>query len=139
MKTKLIAVLSALIISFGAGWQWRGAIADTDVAEMMTRLFAKQTEASEKAREIEQLKQDASDLVARIAALRSQERNVITETIHTESIRYVPEPIPTDCPAGPDYEWLRIHNLAAAGELPGISNSTSNTDDVTPGIGPVVR
>ena len=129
MKNMAIAVIIASTLGFAAGREWRDRSADKEMAELMERLYSQQAMASESARDAERLRQDVSDLVARVSALRTQEREVITETIENEAAQYVPEPKPADCPVGFDPEWVRVHNLAASGQLSSTADATSSNDD----------
>ena len=125
-KVKLALSIGLLAASFAAGWSWRDAIADKDAARTAQEAAQAQTKASERLRKIEQLNAENAALVAQNAALRNQEREVITNTITNEVIRYVQTPSATVCAL--DADGVRIHNAAASGDVSGLSGPSSGFD-----------
>lgn len=123
---KLFAAGVAIIASFWVGWEWRDRSADVQMSDLRRDLADANAEASESARMAERLSQERATLAAEAEALRNQEREVVTRTVTEEVIRYVQTPAATEC--GPDYEFVRIHDTAAAGRVPGSADPAAEPD-----------
>jgi hypothetical protein len=120
-KAKLIGVLVLVVSLYGAGFHHAHSNGEAklrglqrDSAMMTVRLTAQ-------AREIEQSHAERRSLLAELAVERARETRALDEAIVNEVIRYVPQPVPAECPIGPDPEWVRIHNRATA--RPGLSGA----------------
>lgn len=134
MPPKLYIYGAVILASFAIGHEWRDRAADAEISALLKTAAEESQKASESARKIEQLNAEKAVLAATAAALRNQEREVITQTIFEEVIQYVPEPVAADCPVGPDADWLRFHDVAATGDLPGATSAASGSDAGAPQI-----
>jgi hypothetical protein len=116
----------AIGLSFSAGYEWRDRSADNEllvkqaeIDAMLLEAQARATVASEDARQLEQLARVREALAGEVEALRNQERAVVERVVTKEVIKYV-ENNYSGSIVMPG-EWVRIHDIAAAGRSPGMS------------------
>lgn len=131
-RWKLFGLGVAIIATFWAGWEWRDRAADAAMSALQRDLADANARASEEARRAEQLAQERTSLAAEAEALRNQEREVVTRTVTQEVIKYVQTPVATSC--GPDPEFVRIHDAAASGRMPGSSDTSGQPDAEADGV-----
>lgn len=128
-KRTLLSVAAigiALSSAFTGGWAANGWRYQEKIAVMERDLAGASQIASERAREVERLQTTVSEKSAEMAILAAQKRKVIEKVVTEEVIKYVENPDAGRC-VMPD-QWVRIHNIAATGEVPEATEPASNAD-----------
>ena len=106
------------------GWRLGGQISAMEAAASDAAL-----DSEKKAREIERLNQQVSDAQSVAAELRARKRETVKEVVINEVVKYVQSDAASDC--GLDAAGVRIHNIAASGELPEDTSATGEPDQGT--------
>ena len=112
---------------FGSGYAVNGWRLGEVIAQKEASVAKAERSAQKAAQEIERLMQQASDAVAIADQLRTQKRRTVREVVVQEVVKYVQSDSAGDC--GLDADGVRIHNLAAAGELPRDPESAREPDE----------
>lgn len=129
---KIAGPLAMLAAVFWFGWEFRDRSADAEllqkdavISQMQVQAAQAARLASEQARETERLTAERIALAAEADALRNQEREVVERVITNEVIRYVQNPAVNRVVLPAD--WVRIHDSAALGYRPGLSDAPGPT------------
>ncbi|HEY0963477.1 MAG TPA: hypothetical protein VGE69_14085 [Pseudomonadales bacterium] len=128
INPKNIAILAAVLAVFWAGWEWRDRAADVDTLVHQNEIAALRLEAlgnavvaSEQARAKEHALAASLAAVEEAAVLREQEREVVEVEVTREVVVYAenPDVARVVLPGN----WVRIHDIAAAGRSAGVPAS----------------
>jgi len=140
LQTRIIALSSAVVVGFGAGWAtqgWRLGLAlekeRAGHAEAISAIAREAAELQERnlraVARVEGLRRDLADSVAEAAALRERKAEVVERYIDREVIRYVQTDNARDC--GLSADGVRLHDTAARGRdgMPPSSDTATEPDD----------
>ena len=124
-------MILGLVLGGVAAWKvssWRSGLV---IAGMELAAAEAVAQAKIDADLVEDLQKKVGEAVALADLLRRQEREVIERVVNHEIIEYVQTDNAVDC--GLSAAGVRIHDAAASGRLPGVSNPASPTDGATSG------
>jgi hypothetical protein len=111
---KVAAAGVLLVAAFFFGWVTRGWRADA--AESKSEVSQEQ-----KAADVTQHQQAVTVKVDASATAQAEKTRVVYRTIHDEVLKYVQKTDGSECVL--DREWVRLHDEAATGVIPGASGA----------------
>lgn len=115
-----------MAVAFAAGCKVSTLRSDLVIADMQAKAIAAANESKEDSRKIEQLQRDVANAIALADQLRSQKRETVEKVVTNEIIKYVQTDAAANC--GLDANGVRIHDIAASGELPSPAITTAPPD-----------
>lgn len=132
-KIKLILIALSVSGAFYGGWKVNGWRLNQVISQMQTEAFAAQTEAEQKAREIERLNRDKSDVAAQLEVEKLKKQQEVIRYVNKEIIKYVQDPNAGKCEL--PNSWVRIHDTAASPDsLSAVPEASSDSDESASGI-----
>lgn len=128
-KAQVIAVgvATALAIGFSAGWQAQGWKSEAKLNAWKAAAEKSAREATAAARALEQSEANLATTIAEKNAIEAQEARVVDRIVTKEVIRYVKSPNAGQCRL--PGEWVRVHDAAASGRVPEVSDAADGLND----------
>lgn len=129
---RMLIALAVSAAIFGSGFRvstWRS---DAVINDMRAEAAQNQMLAVQRALDIENLQDQLSAAADTNFALANREVEVVYKQIEKEVIRYVQTDNAVDC--GIDNVGVRVHDIAATGRVPTISEASSSPDAATSGV-----
>ena len=116
MAIRLALLALTLSVGFSAGWAVQGWKLGEIISATEARAAAAREDAADLAERIEQLRDTNARSVAELEQVRNRKREIVERVVVNEVIKYVQTDDADRC--GLDAAGVRIHNIAATGELP---------------------
>ncbi len=128
----LIAAVVSALLSAGGTWSILNTRHDLEITKLENAAWKAHLDAVSKKSDIEYFNNKVSQQQSEIEALKTVKRETVTRYINKEVIKYVQADNAGKCIL--PYEWVRIHDTAATGNITSDTNTTAKSNDTATSV-----
>jgi len=132
LNNLLIATIVSAILSAAGTWSILNTRHDLEITKLENTAWQAHVDGLNTKNEIELYNNKISQQQSEIEALKTVKRETVTRYINKEVIKYVQADNAGKCIL--PYEWVRIHDTAATGNIAGDTNSTAKSNDTAASV-----